>query len=406
MRSIFSLSCNMTRFFKNVITPISLLVGTIIGAGLFALPFVFYAAGFIPTIIYILLFSALAAFVHVLYTDIIFRTQETHHQFPGYVRIYFGKYMGQLASAIVSTTILLTLTAYLILSISFLSLIFPALSPWIATFIFWLLGSLIIFTNVKKTALFGAITGIATTLMIGALFMYLFIIHSGSVVAVSAFESSSVLMPFGPILFALTGFSAIPALVEYSRKERVSLKTLRRTIIAGTFIAGFFYFLFTIAVWGLSSTVSPDSVSGMARTLPPVILFLWGIFGFVLLWYSYAAVGRDLFKIMENDWELHPTIAMAGVFLLPPFLYLLGIKNFVGVISVIGAILIGTGGILLVATWLKASRVDTPSIKFSRLHTPKHSQAILHEKPSVVPIIIIAIFLSGIVYELANLMMR
>lgn len=388
----------MTHFFRTVLTPLSLLAGSIIGAGLFALPFAFHAAGLLSTILYIIFFGALISLAHVLYADIILRTQETRHQFPGYVRIYLGKRIGAIANIAVSLTTLLTLTAYLILSISFLSLVFPGLPTPIALLLFWLLGSVIIFTDIKKTATFDTITGSATILMIIALFAYWIAVHPEAGINAPIFVRSAWFLPFGPILFALTGFSAIPALIEYSRKERIPLATLRRTIIAGTFITAFLYFLFTLAIWGLSGVVSSDSVSGMLQALPPFALLLWGLFGFISLWDSYASVGQDLLKTMRYDWKLPPVFAAAGVLLLPPILYLLGIQSFIATVGIIGSVMMGTWGILLVLTWRAASHAGIPSVKFSKLPVANRTHSLIGSIPFFVIVIMVLIFAQGIIH--------
>lgn len=393
----------MADIFKNIITPISLLVGSIVGAGIFALPFAFHKAGVIPTILYLVLFSLITALVHLLYADIIMRTQETRHQFPGYVRIYLGKNAGYFASFVVATTILLTLTAYLILSVSFISLIFPGISMFTALFIFWFLSTAIIFIDISKTALFNTITATWTFALIAGLFLYWVMIHSVPSVIPSLAIPQGLLIPWGPVLFSLLGFSAIPSLSAYFRNNAVPFSTIRKVIVAGSIIPGILYLLFTFAVWGLSSSVSPDSVSGIVAALPPFAILLLGVFGFLSLWDSYPSIGRDLRKIMEYDWKLSPETVMIVISFFPPLLYFLGINNFVSIVSVIGAVLLGIWGILIIITWRKASQVKMPSIKFSKTYIPNHPHALVNSMPTLVIFLTIIIFLGGILYELARL---
>ena len=105
--------------FKNVILPASLLAGTIIGAGVFALPYVFVKAGILTGLFYLLIFSAVFTLIHLMYADIILRTKE-NRRFFGYAEIYLGSWGKWPAILITIVGMIFVLTVYLILSVSFL----------------------------------------------------------------------------------------------------------------------------------------------------------------------------------------------------------------------------------------------------------------------------------------------
>ena len=68
--------------YKNFILPAGLLAETIIGAGMFALPYVFQKSGIGLGLFYLFFFGLVSILIHLMYADIILRTSE-NHRFAG-----------------------------------------------------------------------------------------------------------------------------------------------------------------------------------------------------------------------------------------------------------------------------------------------------------------------------------
>ncbi len=393
----------MINFFKHSVFPAGFLIASIMGAGMFALPFVFQRSGLVPAILYLGFFGIIAALIHLLYADIVLRTQETRLQFPGYIRYYLGTTAGSFSRVLVFVTLLFTLTAYLILSASFLHIIAPTLPPLLAMIIFWIFATLTIFINIKQTALFDTITTTITLAAIGAVFLYWGSYVPFNAAAFPVLDPRNVLIPFGPVLFSFLGFSAIPALVAYVRKESVPFMLMKKAIVVGSLIPAFFYFLFVVSVWGMSPSVSPDAVSGLMQETPFAILLTLSILGIATLWDSYSAIGRDMNKILEYDWNRSSGVAFTIVAAAPFILYLLGFQDFIGIISAVGGILFATWGILIILAWKKALRVSVPSVKFSGIYVPDHVFSVINDIPSFIINILLLIFAGGLIYEALHL---
>lgn len=393
----------MQYFFKNFVLPTGMLIASIIGAGMFALPFVFHQSGIGSGVFYLVCFGILASLIHLLYADIIVRTRETRRQFPGYIRRYLGENAGTFAEYLVFTTLLLTLTAYLTLSASFLTIILPALSPLTATLLFWILATTTIFITIKRTATFNAVTAAITLTAIGGLFFHWGFMVPFNPDAFPVFTANNFLVPFGPVLFSFLGFSAIPALVAYAHKESVPPLYIKKSIIIGSLLPALFYFFYVIAVWGMSPTVSPDSVSGLIGNVPFFILFTIGVLGFVSLWDSYSAIGRDIDKLLTYEWHMSTETAFFITVGAPLVFYLLGLNNFIAIISAVGGILFGIWGVFIVLAWKKAVKVRVSSVKFSTLSIPEHPYPLVNRMPFPIIIILLLVFAGGIIYETIHL---
>ena len=131
----------MSAFWK----ALSVFVGTIIGVGIFGLPWVAYKSGFFILLFYFLILGIVAIVVHLMLGDIILKTKGKH-RFPGYVKEYLGSYWSRIAFFAICFGLFGSQLAYLVVGGVFLT---NLLSPYLGggiliyTLIFFALGSLL-----------------------------------------------------------------------------------------------------------------------------------------------------------------------------------------------------------------------------------------------------------------------
>jgi amino acid permease len=375
--------------FKSVILPASLLAGTIIGAGVFALPYVFVKAGILTGLFYLLIFSAVFTTIHLMYADIILRTKE-NRRFFGYAEIYLGSWGKWLAILTTIVGMIFILTVYLILSVSFFNLIpqnlaFPDIYK---TLIFWLFGSLAIFMGINRLA----IVEFLITFGIAAIILIIFGYGSDNLeqaVSISFFDLKYLFLPYGAVLFSLAGRTAIPTLLGYFRNNNQPQLKAKTPIILGSLVPAFIYLIFIFGILSLSGTVSQDSVSGLIGRLPLSILGLLGGLGLISLWSSYIVIGRDIKKSFEHDFNFHQIFAGLIIILSPLFLYSLGFKNFLELVGLAGGVFIGLESIFVVLMWLKARKFGD-----------EERGVFLKNINPLVICALLLIFIGGIIYEI------
>jgi len=379
--------------YKNIILPASLLAGTILGAGFFALPFVFEKAGIVTGLFYLGLFSACFVFIHLMYADLILKTEggRNFHRFPGYAKIYLGNWGFWTSILMTIVGMLFVLTVYLILSISFVNLIKPIgldISDASKLLIFWLFGSAAIFLGIRRIVL-------SEFLITGGIIVIILIIfgyglnHFGKIISLPAFNLQNIFLPYGAVLFALAGRVAIPAVVSYFQKIRRPLAEIKKPIILGTLLPALVYLLFVFGIWGLSEVVSEDAISGLVGQIPKEILALIGVFGLISLWSSYIVIGLDIKNALKFDLKFPKILAGLAVVVLPPLIYFWGFQSFLTLVSLIGGIFIALEGIFIVLMWLRARKMKSEEVIFKKLN----------------PLIIYAlimIFIGGILYEIIH----
>src|SRR3989338_8370771 len=121
---------------KNFILSVGILAGTIIGAGVFSLPYLFTKVGLMAGLIYLLIFAVAYFFIHLMYAQILI-IEKHEHQFFYYARKYLSRFWAFVASWAILGELVLALTVYLILAPAFGKLIFPEGSNFLMMIIFW-----------------------------------------------------------------------------------------------------------------------------------------------------------------------------------------------------------------------------------------------------------------------------
>lgn len=371
--------------FKQYILPASLLASTIIGAGMFALPYLFEKSGIVAGLFYLFFFGIVFTLLHLMYADIIVRTPE-NRRFSGYAKIYLGVF-GFLPSILMAIFgAILALTIYLVLSVSFVNLIFPGAPDIYKILIFWALGSLAIFLEINGLAFAEFLIFLGMVLIISIVFGF-GLADFNKITSIPLFDFKNSFLPFGAVLFSMYGRSAIPALLGYFRNNGQSPIKGKIPIILGSLIPAFVYAIFVFGILGLSEIVSEDSVSGLIGRLPATILRILGFLGIISLWSTYIVIGRDIKKSFEHDFSVHRIWSGLAVVVFPIVLYFLGFTDFLKLIEFAGSVFIGLEGIFIILMWRKASKIESENKFLIKLN------------PLIISSLLL-VFAGGIVYKL------
>ncbi len=310
----------------------NLMAATTVGAGLFALPFVFAQAGWALGLLYVAGLAFALGFAHQLYLKTLKET-EYRHGLLGLIQRFYGQVGRRVALIVVLGGLLLTLLAYLILSRQFLFLIFPGRED-IGPLAFWLLASLPVVFGLRRMLAAEAVGGAAMILIGLWIFAKGMLIHQFQA---PAWIWTGFFLPFGPVLFALSGWTAVGPSAEFSKKRGLSFRETRLGLGLGTAGAALFYLLFVAGILGSGGAATPDTIQGLGGWLP-LELALVAILGLFAIWTSYIPIGIEIKKSCETDLGWSRTWSTLFVFFIPPALYLLGFNDFLKVIGLVGGV--------------------------------------------------------------------
>lgn len=334
---------------------LAMLIGTIIGAGIFGLPYVAAKIGLFPAIAYLLIIAAVVTLMHLLYGEVVLRTRGKH-RLVGYAEIYLGIWGKRAATLSVILGSYAGLLIYIILSGVFLFEIFGDMfggSSFIYSIIAFFASFVFIASGLKIVSW---IESVLSFLLIAVIL--LFLAKGSFLVDASNFnfaaDWSQLFLPYGVLLFALTGGSVIPDLAAVLDDDE---RRLKKTIILGTIIPAIIYLLFIAVVFGITgANTTPDAISGLVNLHGNGFIKIGALVGFLAVITSFLAFGINLKKTFQYDYKLSGILSLSLALIVPFFIFLTGFDDFIRVIGFSGAVMGGIDSVLIILMYQKADR--------------------------------------------------
>jgi tyrosine-specific transport protein len=371
---------------KNYFHAIATLVGTIIGVGMFSIPYVINKSGIILLFIYLPILGVVQYFLHKIYAEIILSTKEKH-RLPGYAEKYIGK-KGKIISFIINILGSYgTLLAYIIIGGIFLhELLGPILGGSVFSYslILFAIQAAIILSGLKLIASIELIMAGLLILVIGLLTW-----RGWNYIDPANFNLISwpyIFLPYGPIFFAVGGSDAIPTMCKLLSQKKGNIKS---AITWGTFIPVVITLIFAFVIVGITGdNTSPDTLVGLRAVLSDGVITAVLILGLLSIITSFLVIAQATREIFWWDFKMNKNVAWALACFIPLIFYLLGLQNLTKIVSLTGAI---TGGLIgLLYIWLLIEvkkKAEQPSIIKNKINKP-------------IITIISLLFVSGLIYEI------
>jgi len=348
------------------------LVGTIIGGGIFGLPYVVSKSGLVPGVFYLVVLGGLVMLLHLFFGEIVLRTSEKH-RLIGYAEMYLGTWAKKLVTISTIVGIVGALLAYIILAGDFLEVavgsMFPAVSNTVFSLVFWGALSVFILKGIQAISRMELFMNIALFTVIFAIFLFAFPhVETENFVAV---DFSHLFLPYGVVLFAFAGWAAIPEIAELFKRKQDKRK-LDNLIVWASGICGALYLLFVLFVVGVSgANTSKDALTGLIPFLGEKVVILGALFGLIAIAASFLVLGNYLKNSLRYDYKVPYLLSAAIAIATPMILFLLGLREFIVVLGMVGAVIGVVEGSVITLVWQKAKqkgdREPEYRVKFPRV---------------------------------------
>lgn len=362
------------------------LAGTIIGVGLFSLPYIASKVGFWVMLFYFIVLGAVTTLICLIFGEVCLRTKGLK-RLPGYAGRYLGRWGKRVSFFSMGLGLGGAILAYLIVGGQFLFSLFESIfggSSLIYTLIFFTFGAWLIYFGIKSIAQTELFCLILFFLVLLLIFSRAF--SSIKIENLFVFDSSYLFLPYGAVLFSLCGFALIPEVKEILKDKPGQLKKL---IPGAILIPALTYLFFIFLILGLTGQrTSPEAVIGLKNFFGDGLVGLVLFFGLLTTFTSFITLGLTLKKILWYDLKLKKDLAWALACFVPLGLFLLGLKNFILVISLVGGVMIGLDAIIIILVYLKA--------KTKGDLVPAYSLPL----PRLLTYSLILFFILGIIYEI------
>lgn len=365
---------------------LAILTGTIIGVGLFSLPYITAKVGILTMLFYFLILGAVTALIGLFYGEIALRTKGLH-RLPGYAEKYLGKCAKIIAFIASSLGLTGAILAYLIIGGRFLGSILQSCfgsSDFVYVFIFFSAGAILTYFGI------GSIAKAEFFLLILFFFILGFIFYKGfwaiNVENLFNFDIKYLFLPYGVILFSLSGTTLIPEVKEMLSKNP---KKLKKLILSAISIAAITYLFFIFLISGITGpNTSDDAITGLSGFLGNGIIILALLFGILTVFTSFLTISLTLKKILWYDLRLKKNLAWFIACLVPLILFVAGFDNFITVIALTGGVMLGIDVVIIILIYLKAKTKG--DLK------PAYSLSV----PKFLIYFLILFFIIGIIYEI------
>lgn len=323
-----------------------------VGVGVFGIPFAMAKAGFWIGFLFLVLVGLITLFLDFIYGEIVLRTHQPH-QIVGYTQLYLGDFWKRIIFFSILLNTYAALLAYIIIAGEFLSNVLSPVSYISSTGL-----SIWFFAIVSVLILFGIRTIAWVELVLALFFIVIIALIFGFGIDKINFANYSGItpelwfFPYGVLLFAFGGLSAIPIQRRLLGDQENNFK---KSIVYAVVLVGILYFIFGFTVFGISGeATSPDAISGLVDFLGGKIIFLGSLFGALAVSTSYIMLGTGLLQVFNLDYGFGKKLSWFLVIVPPLVLFLGGLRNFIDVISLAGAVGVGLEALVLIFVFIKA----------------------------------------------------
>lgn len=332
---------------------VGLMIGAIVGVGVFGLPYAFAQSGVAIGLLELLLLGGCLTILQLMFAEVVIATPG-RHRLVSYIEIYLGSRAKWLALVAMACAVWGAMLAYMVVGGQFLSFMTGAVgdSSIAHAYVIGIVASLLIWGGLRFAA------RIEVAVVIVLLFLFVFVIFASlphvSVNAFFTLRPSQWFVPFGVLLFALSGFGIVPEMKEVLGVKHK--RELARAIVVAMSVIGLLYAVFSVAVVGVSgSATTPTAFDGLA-VLGDTFGFLAPLLGIVTVISIYLILGIELLNIFKFDFRLSHLHAWLLTTLIPIFLFAFGVREFMSIIGFVGSIFGGVLAILIALSYVVMRR--------------------------------------------------
>ncbi|NQU99992.1 MAG: amino acid permease [Parcubacteria group bacterium] len=371
---------------------VSLLIGTVVGAGIFGIPYVVSRVGFMTGFFYLLILGVVIFVTTLCYAEVILRTKG-EHQMAGYAEKYLGKWGQRIISFSLVFGIYGALLAYMVGVGDFLhALLYDFLggTPFLYTALFFILASIAVFFGLKTIIKIEKV--MVAVLILAVIFIFALGVPHVEIENLIGFDKMSLFLPYGVILFAFTGATVLADVKKILSGEE---KKLKKSIIIAYVVVFVIYLAFSFVVCGISGKdTSQESIIGLKNILGEEVFVVGALLGVLTMTTSFLTLGLVLKEIFMCDYKFGRVLSWVYACFVPFIIFLLGLADFIKIIGMVGAITGGLQGILILMMYLRAKKQGDSKPLFS-IKVPKPIVYLLY-----------AMYGLGIIYEVYYLFLK
>ncbi len=366
-------------------TAVATLIGTVVGAGFLAIPYVAMHAGLSITLVHIVV-AALIMMLAMLYIgEVVLRTRAVH-QLTGYAEKYTGKLGRKVMFVSYIVGVYSALVAYIIAQGEALSYLFFSTTQFHFELglVFWIVLSLLCYRGIRALKE-GESIGVVLVMILIIALTVLAIPHI-NYNNLTYTNLQNAFLPFGVVFFAFIGYSIIPEIAQILGKDR---KYLKRSIVTAYVLVAIMYIVFTTVVLGYKGADTPEIATiGLGKP--------FALLGIVTLFTAYLALSTTMMDTFRFDFKKSRRESWSYTVLIPIAIYvvleLVNSASFITLLTIGGII---SGGLTLMLTFMMIYNAKKYGDR-----TPEYSMPYSPILGWILTILFIAVVVAELVFSL------
>lgn len=335
----------------NLIESILIIISTIIGLGVFVLPYAFLKSGIFYWLWFVLVI--LSFFIlHFAYSEIIFQVKKKHN-LPGLAAEILGEKFKKYIWFIDFTGTQLVFWAYLIAIPNILNPII-SIDPFFIKLLTAIFVILIIFLKINPFTKLDSLLSILLLLIF--IFLTINFLPQIKIENITHISPTNPLISYGILIFSFTGYSSLQIVYDLIGIDKKKFFIIN---LVSLLLVGLLYALFTISIVGiLGNKVSPETTSALKGTIADEFLTLIVILALLNIFTTFIALAFYLKRGLITDFNLNENLSWFLTSLPILIFSFLAFNNLAKLISTIGSLFIGFNVIVIFICYLKLKQKD------------------------------------------------
>lgn len=336
---------------------VATMVGCIIGAGIFGIPYVVAQAGFLTGVLDIIVIGIVVLLMYLYLGEVVLRTKGKH-QLTGYAEKYLGRWGKRVMAFSMVFGIYGALTAYIIGEGFALSSVLGG-NPAFYSLAFFLVVAYLTYFGIETLEKSEFLSMLLVLIIVAVIII--FTLPDVETANLGNFDLKRVFVPYGVILFSFLGMIAIPEVKEILEHDK---RRMKHAILIGMLIPTVIYALFTLVVVGSISIESFNALQpnqriatiALGEIISPTLFIIANLFAVFAMFTSFMAVGFALKEMFIYDYNMNKKAAWALTCFIPLVIALSKLTNFIGALNVVGVVVGALDAILIVLMFHKAKK--------------------------------------------------
>lgn len=339
------------KFFRAV----GMMIGAIVGVGVFGLPYAFSKSGFGLGLLEMVLIVILLTIMQFMLAELVLQSYGSD-RLVGLVKDRLGKTWSFVTLLAMLFGIWGAMIAYMIIGGRFLYILLDPVfgGPEILySFIIAVISSFLIYKGLRFAS------KIESVVVVALLFLFLFIIVVSfpHVKAENLFtlDLSKAFVPYGVILFSLAGIGIVPEMKDVlGRKHK---NKLGQAILVGMSVIALLYVTFAFAVVGVTGGATTSvAFDGLITVLGSGFGIVATLLGSLTILSIYMVLGIEMLNTFKFDFKIKHFNAWLLVVSVPIILFIAGLREFIELVGFVGSVFGGILGIMIALSYLKLKK--------------------------------------------------